>query len=272
MPRMNAALVSFVRAIAYAALLSLAACSTSDAPDTTLGWTPERLYADARDEMSAGNWEQAVKLLEKLEARYPFGTWAQQAQLDAAYAHYKDGERALSLAAIERFVKLHPNHQSLDYALYLKGIVNFNEQQGLIAKLGNQDLSERDHAASRESFDAFKELVTRFPESKYAADAHARMEYLMNSMARGQVHVARYYFKRGAYVAAANRAQEVVRKFQQAPAVEEALYLLTQSYDRLGMPQLRDDAERVLRTNFPDTELITKGLPEDDRRWWQLWR
>ncbi|MCO5101577.1 MAG: outer membrane protein assembly factor BamD [Burkholderiaceae bacterium] len=269
---MKAALFSFVQAAACALLLSLAACSTSEPPDTTLGWTPERLYSEARDEMRTGNWEQAVKLLEKLEARYPFGTWAQQAQLDTAYAHYKDGERALALAAIDRFLKLHPNHEAIDYALYLKGIVNFNEQQGLLAKLGSQDLSERDHAAARESFDAFKELVTRFPESKYAPDAHVRMEYLVNSMARGQVHVARYYFQRGAYVAAANRAQEVVRQFQQAPAVEEALFLLVKSYDRLGMPELRDDAERVLRTNFPDSQLLTKGLPEDDRRWWQVWR
>lgn len=222
--------------------------------------------------MATGNWEQAVRMLEKLEARYPFGTWAQQAQIDTAYAHYKDGERALALAAIDRFMKLHPNHESLDYALYLKAIVNFNEQQGLLARLGRQDLSERDQAAARESFDAFKELVTRFPESRYAEDAHPRMEYLVDSMARGQVHVARYYFQRGAYVAAANRAQEVVRQFQQSPAIEEALYLLVQSYDRLGMPELRDDAERVLRANFPASELLTKGLAEDDRRWWQVWR
>ncbi len=253
-------------------MVTLAACSTADPPDPTLGWTPERLYAEAKDEMSSGNWEAAIKLLEKLEARYPFGTWAQQAQFDTAYAHYKDGERALALAAIDRFLKLHPNHEMLDYALYLKGVVNFNEQQGLLASLGGQDLSERDHAASRESFDAFKQLVTRFPDSKYAPDAHARMEYLVNSMARGQVHVARYYYLRGAYVAAANRAQEVVRQFGNAPAVEEALYLLVRSYDELEMPELRDDAQRVMLKNFPDSELLTKGLPQDDRRWWQVWR
>src|SRR5690606_31369745 len=122
---------------------------------------------------------------------------------------FKDGERVLALAALDRFMKLHPNHPSIDYALYMKGLINFNEQQGLLARFGSQDLSERDQAGLRESFDAFKELITRFPNSKYAPDAQARMQYLVNSMARGQVHIARYYFKRGAYVAAANRAQEV---------------------------------------------------------------
>ena len=155
--------------------MSLAACSTADPPDPTLGWTPERLYAEAKDELGSGNWDAAIKLLQKLEARYPFGLWAQQAQLDIAWAHFKDGERAQSLAAIDRFMKLHPNHPSLDYALYLKGLVNFNEQQGLLATLGSQDLSERDQAAARESFDAFREMATRFPESKYTPDATARM-------------------------------------------------------------------------------------------------
>ncbi len=252
--------------------MSLAACSTADPPDPTLGWTPERLYAEAKDELGSGNWDAAIKLLQKLEARYPFGLWAQQAQLDIAWAHFKDGERAQSLAAIDRFMKLHPNHPSLDYALYLKGLVNFNEQQGLLATLGSQDLSERDQAAARESFDAFRELATRFPESKYTPDATARMKYLVNAMASGQVHVARYYYRRGAYVAAANRAQEVVRQYQQAPAVEEALYILVRSYDKLGLPTMRDDAERVLRRNFPDSALLSQGLPEDDRRWWQIWR
>lgn len=222
--------------------------------------------------MASGNWEAAVRNLERLEARYPFGRWAQQAQLDTAWAHFKANERALSLAAIDRFMKLHPNHPALDYALYLKGLVNFNEQQGLLAKLGGQDLAERDQAALRESFDAFKELVTRFPDSRYASDAEARMLYLVNSMARGQVHIARYYYRRGAYVAAANRAQEVVRHYQQAPAVEEALYVLVRSYEKLGLLDLRDDAERVMRRNFPDSELLTTGWREDDRRWWQVWR
>jgi len=264
--------VWWLRTIAAAVLVSVAGCSSIDPPDPTLGWTPDRLYAEARSEMGSGNWAAAVKLLETLEARYPFGRWAQQAQIDTAWVHFKDNERALSLAAIDRFMKLHPNHPALDYMLYLKGLVNFNEQQGLFARLGSQDLSERDQAASREAFDAFKELVTRFPDSKYAADAEERMRYLVNAMARGQVHIARYYFRRGAYVAAANRAQEVVLRYQQAPAVEEALYVLVRSYERLGLEDLRADAERVMRQNFPDSALLTNGLPEDNRRWWEVWR
>lgn len=262
----------WLRALAALALVSLAACGTTEAPDATLGWTPERLYAEAHDEMASGNRQSAIKMLEKLEARYPFGQWAEQAQLDIAWAHFKENERELSLAAIDRFMKLHPNHAAYDYALYLKGLVNFNEQQGLMARLGSQDLSERDQAALRESFDAFKDLITRFPDSKYTPDAEARMRYLVNSMARGKVHIARYYYNRGAYVAAANRAQEVIRDYQEAPALEEALYLLIRSYEKLGLDDMRADAERVMRRSFPDSELLRNGLPQDDRRWWQVWR
>ncbi|HLS56420.1 MAG TPA: outer membrane protein assembly factor BamD [Zeimonas sp.] len=264
--------VSWLRTLAAIAIVSLAACSTTDGPDATLSWTPERLYAEAKDEMASGNWAAAIKLLEKLEARYPFGRWAQQAQLDVAWVHFKDNERALSLAAIDRFMKQHPNHASLDYALYLKGLVNFNEQQGLFARFGSQDLSERDQAALRESFDAFKELLVRFPDSKYAPDAQARMRYLVNSMARGKVHIARYYYNRGAYVAAANRAQEVIGQYQDAPALEEALYVLMRSYEKLGLDDLRADTERVLRRSYPESELLSKGFAADDRRWWQVWR
>ncbi len=257
-----------------AALLavSIAACGTTNPADPTVGWPPERLYADARDEMNSGNWAQAIKQLERLEARYPFGRWAQQAQIDLAYAHYKDGERALGLASIERFMKLHPNHPALDYAYYLKGLINFNEQQGFMASLGGQDLSERDLRAAREAFDAFREVTTRWSDSKYAADSEARMRYLVNSMAAGEVHIARFYFQRGAYVAATNRAQAVVRQFPQTPATEEALYIMIQSYDRLGLPELKSDAERVMQLNFPKSTYMARGLPDDDRRWWQVWR
>lgn len=260
---------SIVTALLVATLIG---CGTTDPPDNTIGWTPEKLYAEAKDNLNSNAWAAAIKLLEKLEARYPFGRWAQQAQLDLAYAHYKDGERALALAAVDRFVKLHPNHASLDYVYYLKGLINFNEQQGFIANLGGQDLSERDLRAAREAFDSFKEVITRWPDSKYAPDSTARMRYLVNSMASGEVHIARYYYRRGAYVAAANRAQSVVRQYQQTPAVEEALYLLTMAYEKLGMDDLRADAERVLKLNFPESTLLAQGLPELDRRWWQLWR
>lgn len=258
--------------VALIAALVLAGCGTSEPPDPTLSWTPERLYADARDDMNAGRWDTAITTLEKLEARYPFGRWAQQAQIDIAYANYRQGERALALAATDRFIKLHPNHTSLDYVYYLRGLINFNEQSGWIARLGGQDLSERDQQAARDAFDAFKEVVVRFPESKYAADSEARMKYLVNAMASGEVHIARYYFRSGAYVAAANRAQAAVERYPQAPAIEEALYILMASQDQLGLTELRDDTRRVLAANFPDSVWLAGGPEAANRKWWQIWR
>ena len=255
-----------------AAALALSACSAGKEPDKTINWTPEQLYADARDELRSGNYAAAIKQLERLESRYPFGRWAQQAQIDIAYAHYKDGERALSLAAIDRFQRLHPNHPALDYVIYLKGIVNFSDQQGLLAGLGGQDLSERDLKASRDAFDAFREVVQRFPESRYAEDAQARLVYLLNAMAAGEVHIARYYYQRGAYVAAANRAQGVVKQYPRAPAVEEALYIMARSYEYLGLDELSAGAQKVLDRNYPESVFMARGISGDDRRWWQVWR
>jgi outer membrane protein assembly factor BamD len=263
----------FLSVLGFAVLVLVAsACSSTNALDNTLGWTPEKLYAEAKGEMSSNNWPAAIKLLEKLESRYPFGRWAQQAQIDLAYAQYKDNERVLALAAVERFLKLHPNHASLDYVYYLKGLINFNEQQGLVANLGGQDLSERDLRAAREAFDAFKEVTTRWPDSKYAADSIARMRYLVNSMARGELLIARYYFRRGAFVAAANRAQSVVRQYRDTPSIEDALYIMYASYDKLGLADLRSDTERVFKLNYPSSDLLARGFDNDDRSWWQLWR
>ncbi|UCE30067.1 MAG: outer membrane protein assembly factor BamD [Burkholderiales bacterium] len=261
-------------ALAFVLALVLAGCAFfGDQPDDpTLNWTPDRLYAEAKDEMASANWERAVALLESLESRYPFGRWAQQAQIEIAYAHYKDGESALALAAVDRFMRLHPNHANLDYALYLKGLINFNEDRGLLARLGGQDLSERDQFAVRAAFDAFRELVERFPQSRYAPDATARLQYLLNSMASGEVHIARHYFLRGAHVAAINRAQGVVKDYPETPAVEEALYIMMRAYQELDMLALRDDTERVLRQNFPQSRFFVTGLERDDRRWWEVWR
>src|SRR6185369_2527857 len=166
-------------------------------------------YSEAKSNLNEGNYEKAIKLYEKLEARYPYGRYAQQAQLEIAYAYYKDKDVASALAAADRFIKLHPGHPNVDYAYYLKGLANFNDDLGVLGnmaeKFTGQDMTERDPKAARESFDAFRDLVTRFPESKYRADSMERMNYLVNSLASHEVHVARYYMKRGAYVAAANR-------------------------------------------------------------------
>lgn len=264
---------SLLAAIALVASLTLSGCGllSGATDDETMGWSAQRLYGEAKDAMNSKEWQKAIKYLEKLEARYPHGRFAQQAQLEVAYAHWKDGERASAIAAADRFIKLYPNHPNVDYAFYLKGLINFNEQQGILTFLTTPDMTDRDPKASREAFDAFKEVVTRFPDSKYAEDSAARMRYLVNALASHEVHVARYYMKRGAYVAAANRAQYAVQHYPNAPAVEEAVFVLVKAYDALGMNDLRDAADRVMRTNFPDSPYFKPGGARKNVPWWRIW-
>jgi outer membrane protein assembly factor BamD len=258
-----------VVALAFALLVS--GCSSLlDPVDETAGWSANKLFAEAKNAIADGNFEKGIKYYEKLEARYPYGRYAQQAQLEVAYAYYKQQEPAAALAACDRFIRLHPTHPNVDYAYYLKGLVNFNEDLGVLGYVADQDLTERDPKAARESFEAFKELVTRFPDSKYAADATARMKYLVNALAAHEVHVARYYMKRGAYVAAANRAQFAVRTYPDAPANEEALFIMVKAYDALGLNDLRDGSERVMKKNFPNSEYYKRGLNRSEP-WWKLW-
>lgn len=262
--------LSVVPALLLGVAALLAACSsTSD--DKASSWSPNKIYAEAKDEMDSGAYDKAIPLYEKLEGRAAGTPMAQQAQLDKAYAQYKSGDQAQALATLDRFMKLHPASPALDYALYLKGVVNFNDNLGVFSFLSHQDLSERDQKAAKESFGAFKELVTRFPDSKYAADANARMTYIVNSLAQYEVHVARYYFRRGAYVAAVNRAQNALTDYQNVPAQEEALFILMKSYEALGMSQLRDDAQRVLEKSYPQSEYLTQGGKSSQNPWWKLW-
>ena len=258
--------------MAVVACALLAACSTKgDLQDETAGWSAQRLYGEAKDAMASKNWAQAVKYFEKLEARFPYGRFAQQAQLEIAYAHWKDGERASAIAAADRFIKLYPNHQNVDYAYYLRGLINFNDQEGLLSFLTTPDMTDRDPKASREAFESFKEVVTRFPESKYAEDSAARMRYLVNALASHEVAVARYYVKRTAYLAAANRAQYAIQHYPQTPAVEEALYILVRAYDALGMTDLRDAADRVMQKNFPNSAYLKGGARKANVPWWRIW-
>lgn len=237
-----------------------------DKIDETKNWSAAKLYSEAKEELEDGNYTRAVQLFETLESRYPYGRYAQQSQLEVAYAYYKEGESASAVAAADRFIKLHPNHANVDYAYYLKGLTNFNEDSGFFALIGGQDLTERDPKAARESFEAFKELTTRYPNSRYAEDAAARMQYLTNAMALHEVHVARYYVKRGAHVAAINRAQYAMTTFPQAPATEEALQIMMESYEALGLTNLHDDAARVLQKNFPENT-----AQKNDKSWWKFW-
>ena len=249
----------------------VAACGLlPDAEDETRGWSAQKLYSEAKDNLTQRNYATAIKHYQKLEARYPYGRFAQQAQLEMAYAYYKDNEPAQAIGAADRFIKLHPGHPNVDYAYYLRGLANFNEEIGWVGYIGGQDLTERDPKAAREAFEAFKDLVTRFPKSRYTPDALARMNYLLNALASHEIHVARYYMKRAAYVAAANRVQYALKAYPQAPANEEGLVILVKAYDALGMNDLRDDAERVLNRNFPNSVYL-KGGPKSKTPWWQIW-
>ncbi len=248
----------------------LPGCSSTPT-DPTANWSPNRIYAEAKDELSAGAYDKAIPLFDKLEGRAAGTPLAQQAQLDKAHAQYKNGDGALAIATLERFMKQHPASPALDYALYLKGIIDFNDDLGYLSAITRQDLSERDQKAAKDSYEAFRELISRFPKSKYAEDSAARMRHIVNMLAKSEVNVARYYFSRGAYVAAVNRAQTALKDYDGVPVLEEALYILMQSYDALGMPQLRDDARRVLLQNYPKTVFLSPGGKSDKSPWWKLW-
>lgn len=273
MPRSVSALSLTPRRMAAALLsvsLLLSGCGVfSDKLDPQKNWTVEQFYRAARDEMDAGNNLGAIKLYEQLEAKFPFGRYSQQAQLDVAYANYREGETAAAVAAADRFIKLHPNHPAVDYAIYLKGLSHYKLDFGFLGNMLAQDMSERDPKALRDSFDAFKELLDRFPESKYAEDARARMVYLVNTLARHEVQVAEYYFNRGAYLAAANRAQATFSRYPQAPANQEALVMLIKAYDKLEMKELADDARRILKQNFPDNAVANADSTR--KPWWKIW-
>ncbi len=258
--------------MASAALAALlVGCAASKPVDETAQWSPNKLYNEALDERSVGNYDKAISHFEKLEGRAAGTPLAQQAQLDKAYTHYKNGEQAQAIATLDRFLKLHPASPALDYALYLKGLANFNDSLGLFGSWVEQDLAERDQKAAKVSFESFKELAERFPDSRYTPDARARMVHIVNALAMSEVHVARYYHQRGAYVAAINRAQTAIAEYREAPALEEALHVLIQSYDALGKTDLSADARRVLEKNFPQSRYLGHTATTTSTSWWKKW-
>ena len=266
-------LISVLGLLMICALSLLSGCAGSDGQkDDTDIWSESRLYSEATDKLNDGDFAKCGKYFEKLEARFPFGPYSQQAQINAAYCYWKAQEQAQALVAIDRFIKLHQGSPTLDYAYYLKGLITFNDDLGWLGKFTGQDLSERDPKAAKEAFESFKTVVERFPNSKYAPDSLDRMRYIVNSLAEADVIVARFYYQRGAYLAAANRAQLVIRDYDRAPAVEEALYILAKSYEKLELTQLSNDTMRVFKLNFPDSQMFETGQRvQKDRRWWQIW-
>jgi len=252
--------------------LALGGCGLfSDKAALRKDWTAAEYYKAAKEEFDNRNWQSAITLYEQLESKFPFGRFAQQAQLEVAYAYYRQAETAQARSALEKFIKLHPNHPKLDYALYLKALVNFKEDLGPLARLVKQDLAERDPKAARESFEGFKELVARFPESRYASDSRERMAYLVEALARHEINVARYYLSRGAYLAAANRAQDAIVRFPNSPIHKEALDIMIEAYDRMGMAELRDDTRKVLSKNFPADRMVREGQNRN-APWWKFWQ
>jgi outer membrane protein assembly factor BamD len=255
-------------ALVFGALV-LAGCNLlPEQKDETAGWSAERMYAAANQEMKSGNYTRAIKLYETLEARYPYGRYAQQAILEGAYSSYRAGETPTATAACDRFIRTYPNHPNVDYAYYLKGLVHFREDQGLLGYVYETDLSERDPKSMKDSFNAFKELEQKFPDGRYAEDARARMRYLSNALGMYEVHVARYYFNRGAYVAAVNRAQAALVNYPRTPSNEAALDVLVRGYQKLDMPKLADDSRRILQATYPESPYLGAAPAKP---WWKFW-
>lgn len=235
--------------------------------------SPERIYEDARHDLRNGNYPGAVARYEMLEARYPFSDQAKQGQIDLMYAYYRNRASESAVDQADQFIRENPTHPRVDYAHYIRGLVYFESGANWLERVFEADIAKRPPHEARKSFQAFQTLVQQFPKSPYAADARQRMIYLRNRLADYEIEVARYYLKRGAYVAAANRAQATLKDFPNSPANEEALAVMMLSYGALGMPELRDDAERVLRKNFPNSKYLGAGLPNAKERtsWWKMW-
>ena len=249
-------------------LLLLSACGLlPDQEDETKDWSASQFYSEASQALNNSDYEKAIKYYELLEARYPFGPYAMQAQLDIAYAYYKYDEPESAIAALDRFIKLHPRDPHVDYAYYLKGIVNFNRKFGFFDRFIPSDPSQRDPGSARQSFKDFGELVRRFPDSKYTADARQRMVFLRNNLAQYEVNVADYYIRRGAYVAAANRGIYVVENYQRTPAVKNALEVMIKAYDKLGMEPLAEDTRRVLALNEEQGTFRTFEIDQPEKAW-----
>ncbi len=271
-------LASALSAILLYSLLLTGCASSKVEPDETKNWSAQRLYGQAMDELNAKNYSKSIKLLESLEARYPYGRYAQQAQLEVAYAYYKDSQPASAVEACDRFIKLHPQHPNVDYAYYLKGLSNFIGDETVFSRAAGQDPSERDPKPFIASFDSFRTLVTRYPDSQYAPDARQRMKLLENLLAEHEIHIALYYFNRKAYIAAIERSQDALTHYPQAPINELGLAIMNRSYSIMGANELSNDSLRVLQQNFPHsiwldskTPLAFRGSTQPAKSWWKFW-
>ncbi len=250
-----------ISAIAIVSVSLLAGCSifgNKKDKNEFAGWSVERMYTEARDNLNSKDYTRAAELLEATTTQYPFSAQAVQAQLELPYAYWKDEERGKAVAAADRFIALNGSHPKVDYVYYIKGMINYNQNVSYLATLTGQGLSDRDPKAAVESFNAFKTLTEKYSNSRYAKDARLRMVSLVNNMSAHEAGVAVYYYERGAYLAAINRSQDLLKTYDGTPATEDALITMYHSYEQLGMTEQANDALTVLKKNYPDSTLEMK--------------
>ncbi len=259
--------------LAFFLSLTLNSCAIFGDPtelDDTKGWQAKRIYEAGDLKMTDNDYVSALRYFQILESRFPHGKYATQAQLDIIYLYHKQSDPVSTVAAADRFIKLHPNHKNVDYAYYLKGLASFNER-GIVDRATKQEISDRDPKSQKLSFAALKELVERYPKSRYAKDASQRMVYLVNTLAAHEMHVARYYMRRLAYLAAVNRAKYVLQYYPKSTSIEEALVVTVSAYEYMGLQDLKNDSLRVLKTNYPESPVLSGQFNQDERVWWKFW-
>jgi outer membrane protein assembly factor BamD len=253
-------------------LLSCASDKLDSIRNDTKNWSAEKIYARANKELVDKNYNEAIKYYRVLEATYPYGKYAQNGMLDLAYAYYSNNEAEFAIPEIDQFMRLYPNSPNMDYALYLKGYINYFQDNGFLAKLGRQDLSERDPKSLREAYDAFFELVNKFPNSRYVDDAKIKINRIVNGLSRGELYRAGHYMQIKAYLAAINRTQTLIKNYPETKYVEDALAIQVVAYKKLGERELSEKSQKVLLTNFPQSPYIKKPWEFKDVPWYSFWR
>ena len=246
--------------VVLGAMVSVAGCSSSadnEEKAVLANMGAQQLYERAKQSMEVGNFSAAAQTLSALDSRYPFGPLSHQVQLDLIYSYYKSGKNEETIATIDRFIRLNPNHSDVDYAYYMRGLTNMEADSNLFQELMNIDRTDRDPSMSREAFEDFRRLIQQYPESKYAVDARKRMLHIKDRLARYEIAIARFYMRRQAYVAAANRGRYVLEHFPDTTQVQQGLEIMVSSYEQLGLDELRENALKTLRLNYPDSEYIS---------------
>lgn len=262
----------FIPVIVALFVVSCSSDSLDPIREETKGWSVEKLYNEASTQLAKHSWSKAIKLYEVLEATYPYGIYAQQGMLDLAYAYYNSDTPELAIPEIDLFIRTYPTNANMDYALYLKGYINYYNDNGLLSSFSKQDLSERDPKTLKDAYFAFAELVKKYPNSKYAPDARDKMNRLVNALARGELFRARHYMQIKAYLAAINRAQGLIHDYPNTSYVEEALAIQVMAYRNLGELTLSQQTQQVLVMNFPKTQYAHKDWEFQDIPWYSFWR